>query len=105
MDDVKEVFYHKATLVPHRLGVYVFPAVHNHLKPVVMTALLMKKHDAPEEMRKGITAAMRQRFELYDVKIVATDVVTITALIKEEGRPDVEFSDDYFNVLILDDQS
>lgn len=102
---MKEAFFVKATLVPHRLGVYVFPAVHNHLKPVVMTALLMRQYNASENMRPKILEAMRLRFELYDVKIVATDVVTITALIKEEGRPDVEFSDDYFNVLILDDQS
>jgi hypothetical protein len=102
---VKEVFYHKATLVPHRLGVYVFPAVHNHLKPVVMTALLMRQYNASESLRPAVMASLQNRFELHDVKIVATDVVTITALIKEEGRPDVEFSDEYFNVLILDDQS
>lgn len=99
---MKEAFFEKATLVPHRLGVYVFPAVHNHLKPVVMTALLMRQYNASENMRPGIMAAMNQRFELHDVKIVVGDDVQVTATIKEEGRADVEFTDNYFNALILD---
>lgn len=96
-------FFHKATLLQHKNGVYVFPAIHHHLKPVVMTTMLLKQFNAPDSMRHGVLKSFNHRFELYDVNVSAQEdqSILITATIKEPGRADVEFSETYWNCLIF----
>ena len=104
MSPIPSAFYAKATLIPTRDGVYIFPAVHEFLKPVVMAARLMKRFDAPEEMRPGVLAAMANRFELHEVHLKMEEgnpLVKVSAKIFEAGRDPVDFDDEYAIVVIL----
>lgn len=96
-------FFHKATLVPHRTGVWVFPAQNDFIKPVVMAARLLLKYKGAEHLRQPLTQQMANRFPLYDVALHNTDdgKVYITAQILEDGRDPVFFDETYDTALIL----
>lgn len=101
-----EAFFSKATLLPNKLGVFVYPAINEFLKPEVMAARTMQQFHASENQRAGILAALQSgRFELHNVylKEGADDedkLVHVTAEI-HEGDNVMEFAEDFRKAIVI----
>lgn len=75
-------YYAKATLLNNKLGVFVYPAVHEFLKPQVLAAKTLARFNAAGALRSGVLLTLHtQRMELYEVRLTedAEKCVLVTA--------------------------